>query len=243
MKELTNLISVNTSYSKEKVVKILKRGGYDCLFIDFSRNQEGFMRAIVEGADPELVVEKMKDLGLVKEPEDTQDYKAAKPLFEFLPSLEATRTALYCYKEDASIVLSRDIAVRILLLTARARIGKIEAGEWKEVIKEDIYYGIESARGEAEYVARRAGVKDICMGASEELLASLSCLGFKVKEVIVDEPCKPLDILSERIKREILYGEYVEDEEVRALVEEHLNFVEMIIERGYEAAYKSWSSL
>jgi len=66
-------------------------------------------------------------------------------------------------------------------------------------------------------------------------------LGFHVKEIIVDEPCKPLDILGARIKREILYGEYVDEEEVRALVEEHLNFVDMIIELGYEAAYKSWS--
>ena len=201
------------------------------------------MRAIVEGADPELVVEEMKDLGLVKEPEDTQDYKAAKPLFEFLPSLEATYTALHCYKEDASLVLSRDTAVRILLLTAKARIGRIEANEWKEVMKADIYYGIESAEGEAEYIAGRAGEKNICMGASEELLTALSRSGFQVNEIIVDEPCKPLDILSEKIKREILCGEYVEEEEVRALVEEHLKFVEMIIEMGYEAAYKSWSSL
>ena len=166
MKGITNLTSVNTSYSKAKAVEILKRSDYECLFMDLARNQEGFMRAIAEGADPELVVEKMKDLGLVKEPEDTQDYKAAKPLFEFLPSLEATHTALHCYKEDASLVLSRDTAVRILLLTAKARVGKIEANEWKEVMKEDIYYELESAGSEAEYIAGRAGEKNICMSAS-----------------------------------------------------------------------------
>jgi len=131
MKELTNLITINTSYSKEKVVEILKKNDYDCIFLDLARNQEDFMRAIAEGADYEFVIEKMNELGLVKEPEDAQDYKAAKPLFEILPSLKANyNTTIYCYKKDSSLFLSRDIALRILLLlTVRGRIGVIKTDE------------------------------------------------------------------------------------------------------------------
>ena len=47
------------------------------------------------------------------------------------------------------------------------------------------------------------------------LLTSLSGLDFQVNEIVVDKPCKPLDILGEKIKREIMDGEEVKEEEVR----------------------------
>ncbi len=40
MREITNLVTVNTSYSKKKAVDILKRGDFECLFIDLARSQE-----------------------------------------------------------------------------------------------------------------------------------------------------------------------------------------------------------
>ncbi|MHC1623015.1 MAG: hypothetical protein ACXQTR_00295 [Candidatus Methanospirareceae archaeon] len=238
---ITNLITINTSYSKEKATEILKRGGYDSLFLDFTRNQETFIRGIAKGVDPELAVERMKDLGLVKEPEDTQDFRAAKPLFDCLPSLDLEDTDIYCYKEEASLILSRDVAVRILILTAKAKAGRIEVEEWKEVMKDDIYNELESAEGEAKYIADRAKEKNICLDASEALLTSLSGLGFQVNEIVVDMPCKPLDILAEKIKHEIMEGEVVKAEEVVVLVEDHVRFVEMIMEKGYEGAYRKWS--
>ncbi len=97
-------------------------------------------------------MEHIKDLGLVKEPEDTQNFRVAKPLFETLTSLDLEDTDIYCHKEEASLILSRDVAVRILILTAKAGAGKIEVEEWKEVMKDDIYKEIESAEGEAEYI-------------------------------------------------------------------------------------------
>ncbi|MCW3141509.1 MAG: hypothetical protein N2V72_04920 [Methanophagales archaeon] len=240
-REITNLITINTSYSKEKATEILKRGGYDTLFMDFTRNQEAFIRAIAKGVEPELAMEHMKDLGLVKEPEDTQDFRAAEPLFECLPSLELEDTNIYCYKEEASRILFRDIAVKVLILTAKAKLGKIEVEEWKEVMRDDIYNEFESAEGEAKYIADRAEKKNICLDASEELLSSLSGLGFRVKEIVVDKPCKPLDILGEKIKCEILGGDVVTEDEVIGLVRDHVRFVEMIIEKGYERAYWMWS--
>ena len=243
MKQITNIITINTGYSKGKAVDILKKGGYECLFLDFGRNQESFIRNIAQGADPGLAVEMMKDLGLVKEPEETQDYRAAKPLFECLPSLEVSASNLYCYKEDASLILSSDVAVRILLLTAKARVGRVEAEEWKEVMRDDIYNEIEAAEGEANYIVERAGKTNICMGASEELVTSLSGSGFRVEEIVVDPPCKPLDLFATKIKMEMLKGEVVREEEVERLVEDHLRFVDLILERGYDEAYKTWSRI
>ena len=36
-------------------------------------------------------------------------------------------------------------------------------------------------------------------------------------------------------------GEVVKEEEVKCLVGDHLRFVEMLIEKGYEGAYRMWS--
>ena len=69
----------------------------------------------------------------------------------------------------------------------------------------------------------------------------LSGLDFRVKEIVVDKPWKPLDILAEKIKREILASEVVKEEEVEGLGSDHARFVEMIMEKGYAGAYRMWS--
>jgi len=67
---------------------------------------------------------------------------------------------------------------------------------------------IESAGSEVEYIASRAGARNIGIGALEELLPILSDSGFPpCKKIVIAEPCKPFDILSEKITREILYVE------------------------------------
>ncbi|MHC1635017.1 MAG: hypothetical protein ACXQTS_00090 [Candidatus Methanospirareceae archaeon] len=238
MREIINLVTANTRYSKEKATSILKDSDYSCLFLNFPRNQEGFIREIAKGANPWLIIEKMKDLGLVKEPEDVQDYRAAEPIFKCLPSLEVD---IYCYKEVASHVLSRESATSILILTAKAKMGKIKVEEWKEVMEEEVYNDIESAEEEADYIARRAKEKNICLDASLDVMHHLSELDFRIKKIILDKFYKPLDILYEKIRAEVLYGKKVKEEEVKRLVKEHLNFVDMIIERGYEEAYRLWN--
>ncbi|RJS77637.1 hypothetical protein CW713_10050, partial [Methanophagales archaeon] len=44
-----------------------------------------------------------------------------------------------------------------------------------------------------------------------------------------------------KIKREILEGEIVKEEEVVRLVHAHVRFVGMVMEKGYEEAYRKWS--
>jgi len=209
---------------------------YECLFMDFTRNQEGFIREIAHGTAPELIVDAM-----APEDIDIQRLRAAMPLFECLPALGDR--ALYCYKEDASLLLSRDAAVQILILTAKAKMGKIEVSEWKEVLKDDIFNELESAGSEAEYIADRAKERNICLDATAEVLNSLSSQGFHIKNIVVDTPCKPLDILGAKLKREILGEAEISDDEVEHLVKEHVRFVDMIIERGYDRAYRLWTRL
>ncbi len=240
MKEITNLITVNTRYSKSKAARILVRSSYECLFMDFTRNQEDFIREIARGSAPELMIEEMEQVGLIHDPEDTHDYWAARPLLECLPVLG--NLELYCYRDGASPLLSRDTAVRTLILTAKAKMGKIDVNEWKDVLKDSIFTSLKSAVSEAEYIAARAKVRNICLDASREVLNSLSGHGFHVKEIVVDKPCKPLDILSAKLKREMFGDEIVRDEEVEHLVREHIRFVDMSIELGYDRAYWQWSS-
>ena len=236
MKQITNLVTINTSYSKSKAARILMHESYECLFMDFTRNQEGFIREIAHGIAPELIVDAM-------EPEDIDinRYRTAMPLFKCLPALGDK--ALYCYKEDASLLLSRDAAVRILILTAKAKMGKIEVSEWKEVLKDDIFNEHESASSEAEYIADRARERNICLDATDEVLNTLSKQSFHIKNIVVDTPCKPLDILGAKLKREILGEVEISDEEVEHLVKEHVRFVDMIIEQGYDQAYRIWAGL
>ena len=59
---------------------------------------------------------------------------------------------------------------------------------------------------------------------------------------MVDTPCKPLDILGAKLKSEILGEAEISDEEVEHLVKEHVRFVDMIIEWGYDRAYRLWAS-
>jgi len=236
---MKNIRTINTSYSKRKAVEILKREEFDCVFLNFSRNQEEFMREIARGSNPEAVIEKMRELGIVKDPEDSQEYRAAMPLFEFLPSLDEDK--IYCYKGEASLSLSRDYAVRTLILTLRAKIGRIDVREWKDVMRDDIYSEMSSADEEAEYIAGIAKKRNVCIDGSKRLMSKLSELGFRVEEVVVDSPCRPLDILREKVEREVLYNEPLEDEEVIRLVKEHVRFVDMVVKSGYEEACRIWA--
>ena len=240
-KVMKNIKTINTSYSKRKAVEILKREKFDCLFLNFSRSQEEFIREMAMGSNPETVIEKMRELGLVKDPEDTQEYRAAIPLFEFISSLDESK--IYCYKGEASLSLSRDYAVRTLILTLRAKIGKIDVEEWKDVMRDTIYSEMSSADEEAEYIAGIAGRKNVCIDGSKRLMSRLSELGFRVEEVVVDSPCRPLDILREKVERELLYNEPLEDGEVIRLVKEHVRFVDMVIKSGYEEACKAWQRM
>ena len=47
--------------------------------------------------------------------------------------------------------------------------------------------------------------------------------------------------ISEKIKREILAGEVVKEEEVAGLIGDHVRFVDLIMEKGYEGAYRMCS--
>lgn len=56
----------------------------------------------------------------------------------------------------------------------------------------------------------------------------------------VDPPRRPLDLLLGRVREEMLGGRKLGEEEVRELVSEHLRFVDLVVEKGYERAYEAW---
>lgn len=126
-------------------------------------------------------------------------------------------------------------------MTLRARLGRIEPKRWKNVIAEDVVTGLECNPSESRYIAERACESNICLDASEEVLAYLETAGFDVEEVVLDRSRKPLDILRRRIRDEIMHGVKVTPDEVTALVRDHVKFTDLILTKEFEYAYEIWS--
>ncbi|HDM36922.1 MAG TPA: hypothetical protein ENG09_06760 [Candidatus Syntrophoarchaeum butanivorans] len=100
-------------------------------------------------------------------------------------------------------------------MTARGRLGRIEVDEWRRGLEEGVRTEIE------EYLRGK---------------------GFEVVRRDVDLSCTPLDMLRSMIREEVLEGKMVPDETVRRLVEYHLRFTDLILEKGREEAYRMWKN-
>ncbi|MDI6654673.1 MAG: hypothetical protein QME59_02150 [Candidatus Hydrothermarchaeota archaeon] len=152
------------------------------------------------------------------------------------------RAEVFCFRDPLYHDFYREVATEILILTMRAKIGKVEAEEWKELIGEEIRLATRCSEREARYIATRALEENVCIDASEEVGLALAKLGYKVERVELEKSRKPLDILREKLRREILFGEKVPEESVERLVMEHLKFVELIIGEDFEEAYREWAA-
>jgi hypothetical protein len=46
--------------------------------------------------------------------------------------------------------------------------------------------------------------------------------------------------LREKIRREIIFGEEISNEDIKRLIQDHLVFTDLIIKEGFEEACRSW---
>ncbi|RZN66656.1 MAG: hypothetical protein EF807_08255 [Candidatus Methanolliviera hydrocarbonicum] len=60
------------------------------------------------------------------------------------------------------------------------------------------------------------------------------------RSVEIDRSYLPLDILREEIKEEILGGVNVSDKMMKRFIDYQLRFTDIIIENGFEDAYRIW---
>jgi len=230
------LLTVETRSSKRRAASRLGPS-CRCLFLDLPMDQTRYLRRLAEGESPERVVGEMESRGKVRIPEDLQELRALDPLLRVLSGREVR---IFGYRDPSSYRISRETAEDLLRLTVRAKLGRIRAGEWKEVLRREVESRLEAAGLEADFIASRAEEENVCLDAPAELVSLLSERGFEMEVETVDPPCRPLDLLLSRVREERLGGREVGEEEVGGLVREHLRFVDLVVERGYERAYELW---
>ncbi len=240
MASFTVLSTVNTMESKRKAAEWLKGKEYDTLFLDFSMEIEGFIKDIALGADSEHIVRQLKELELINGQDDEHTYLVSKPLLDLVSELGGSGVEIFCYIDPLARSFTHEAASMIMALTARAKLGKVDLSEWKDLFKDHVQLEIKSAEHEGKYLDKRAKEVNMCLDASSEVKTYLRNLGYDVSEVSIDESCKPLDVLRERIKDEFTKGIKVSDEEMMHFINDHLTFSELIVEKNYEEAYRIW---
>lgn len=240
MASFTILSTVNTLDSKRKAAEWLKEKEYDTLFLDFPMEIEGFIKDIALGADSEHILKHLKDLELIKGPEDERIYRVSRPLLDLVSENGGSNVEVYCYLDPLSGSFDHEVASVIMALTARAKLGKVDLGEWRDLLRDQVQLEIKCADREGRYLDKRAKEVNMCLDASNEVKTYLRNLGYDVSEVSIDKSCKPLDILRGKVKEEFTKGVKVPDEEFSHFINDHLTFTELIIEKNYEEAYKIW---
>jgi hypothetical protein len=233
---ITILGTVNTKSSKQKAMEWLKAKRKKVLFLNLPIDQEAYIKEIAEGIDWRKVLQSMKEDGLIKEPEDVQSYRALEPVFEGLPLIDN----VFCFRDPLYHDFCREVSREILILTFRARLGNINIEEWKKIIEEEVRFGVECSKREAEYICRRLQDDNICIDACKDVESFLRKKGHEIERIELDKPCKPLDILREKIRREIIFGEEISNEDIKRLIQDHLVFTDLIIKEGFEEACRSW---
>jgi hypothetical protein len=240
MARFTVLHTINTIESKKKAVEWLKDRDYDTLFLDFPMEVEGFIKDIVLGAASKHILRQLNELGFIKGREEEYRYKISEPLLELVSQLSGSGVEVYCYIDPLAYSFNHDVANEAAALTLRAKRGKIDVNEWKELLMEQEHLEIKCAEREAKYLSKRAKRRNICLGAHREVKLFLENCGYEVSEVVIDKSLRPLDLLCDMIREEILDGYIVPDDKMEQLIKDHVRFSNLIVEKNYEEAYKIW---
>ncbi|MFQ5711596.1 MAG: hypothetical protein ACE5GD_07430 [Candidatus Geothermarchaeales archaeon] len=240
MTRITILSTINLKTSNKKAVAFLRREGCDNLFLDFPRDQEKHIRSLALGIPPQEVIQRLRDEGLIREPEDTQRYRAAEPLFDYLPHM-SPETGIYCFGDPVYHRASGRMMGEILVLTWRSKLMGIKIDEWVRALGEELRLRVGCAEREAEAIAARARGASVCVGASEDIGSHLEERGFRVEFVELDRSYSPLDVLRGKMWEAMLSGDEVPDETVEKLVRYHIKFTDLIMSsHTFEEAYRRW---
>lgn len=238
MVRFTILYAINTMDSKRKAAEWLKEREYDTLFLNFPMEVEGFIKDIALGAASGHILRQLKELGFIKGREDEHRYEVSKPLLELVSGLSGSE--VFCYIDPLSSPFYHEVSSEAAVLTAKAKRGKMDLREWKSLLREQAHLEIKCAQREGEYLAKRAKEENMCLSAPREVKTFLENRGYEVSEVLIDKSRRPLDVLCGMIKDEIMGGLRVPDEEVKHLINDHVMFSELIVEKNFDEAYKIW---
>lgn len=240
--KLGNVLTIETEYSKTKAAKLIEDIVIDSLFLQLPVEWQNLIDEIVSGIKPiKRVLENAIDSGIIKVPEDSHLVKEYRPIFEILPNLYRRGVKVYCCQDKSMHDTILDILNEILLLTIRARLGKIEARKWRTILEEEVKIELEFIEKYSMYILSKAKSRNLSVDLSREILEYLKTKGFLIYEITLDVPSKPLDLLKHRIKQNLIKGQEISDEEIVYYVREHANFTELIMRYGFDEAYRIWS--
>ncbi|MBC7091925.1 MAG: hypothetical protein H5T50_08490 [Nitrososphaeria archaeon] len=240
--KIGNLLTIETEYSKMKAAKLIEDIVIDSLFLQLPVEWQNLIDEIVVGRRPiKKLLDHAIESGMVRVPEDSHLIKEYRPLFEILPNLYRRGVKVYCCQDKIVHDTVTEILDEILLLTIRARLGKIEPRKWRALLEEEARIELELAEKCIMYILTKAKNKNLGIDLSREVLESLKVKGFFIYEITLDSPSKPLDLLKFKIKQSLLKGKEVSDEEIIHYVKEHVQFTELIMRYGFDDAYRIWT--
>ncbi len=241
MSEIILLSTINLRSSTEKAVEIFRDISFDHLFLDLPTYQEEAIRSIALGTPYTEVVQRLKNMRSIKEPEDTQKYRAMEPILDYISRLDP-HVGIHCFRDPVYHHFSREVMDEVFVKTCVSKLFRIRVEEWFEILEEEVRVGLGCVVREAKTIARKARGRSVCIGASEDLRPPLEERGHSVSWIEVDRSYSPLDVLRGKVRRWILHGEEVSEDEVKDLVHRHLEFTEMVLMSGLEEAYRRWVS-
>lgn len=239
--DLLVLQTVNTRWSKEKAARRLSQQPVARLLLDFPPEVEAYFRRVRLGRPWEETLSELERRGLLRAPEESQEYRALEPVMSRLKSLTED---VACAGDSRFRAMGSELSGRLATLTLRGRMGSVDPGEWRHALMDDVLISRDAARRQAQTVALltektgdpRASTASIDLPA--ETVEELRRMGLEVERVVLDRPALPLDRLRALLRREVETGEPVDDETTARLVREHLEFVGRVTVAGYDEAYR-----
>lgn len=217
---ILNFLSVNTKWNREKVVEFLESLEVDAIFLDLPSSFEPYLaKKLLPPVDFSY----------------SQDLSASEPIIQFC---WRKKIPIYCYLDDKVSGDRREIQLEFAKLILRSKIAdRINVFEWKELIYRDIYLSKSSSEFIAMKICENAGNKNACLNLTPEVENFLQHEGFEIERIQLYDFQRPIDKLYELALRE-MQGEKVSNEAYLELIKRHINFIDTVIEVGYENACK-----
>jgi hypothetical protein len=237
---LINISSTQTPDSKRKALKVLEEMDWDSLFLRLPSDWEMGLEALRRGFDFGQVVEEMRSLDQLRLPEDSHLLTTWRPLLEGL--IEFEERPVRCIQDPLFFGQERSIALDLASLSLRARLGRIDVREWKELIEEEGWLIRRESALEEERLMEGARGESVCIDLGLDMEERLRLRGYEIEKVTVSAGWLPLELLRNEVAEYRRRGEKMPDSLIMRRIREHLEFLEKLISgETFDEAFASWN--
>lgn len=222
----------------ERAAEVLRATQFDAVFLDLPLSLQSAVEEFIAGAARWAHLS-----GLLTTLEGER--RDLKPVLEALreANTRGAQISTYCYLGDEVAQGEREFAAEVAALTLRAAAtGKVDVAEWRAAIMRYVEFNAAAAEEAAEILASLAGERNACLVGLNwrRLSLGLRSRGHRVRAELTVSPyvMKPLEVLA----RKLAMGAEVPDNEVKALVLDHVEYVSSFVltSRDLDEAYERW---